>query len=123
MKDETKRAGANKRRAKAKHASEDGWLTANEVCKELGLKQISKKETGRYERRGERGYFRYKINHDWIEQTTKAIAQSCAGCSSALTQNRTRIFSGTSLCLSCARRVTVGNDVALMLAVFGKREF
>ena len=122
MKDETKREDVGSKRAK-KFPSEDGWLTASEVCKELDLKQISKKETGRYERRGERGYYRYKINHEWIEQTTKAIATCCAGCSSVLTQNRTRIFSGTSLCLSCARRVTVGNDVGLILTVFGKSEF
>jgi len=92
------------------------WLTGPELCLALGIVRVASKTVDRYERKGSPRNYLYRIvpsKEIYSRHAARGVdARECAGCARALTRNRTHRISGVSLCGTCAKRVTIGGDVA-----------
>jgi hypothetical protein len=93
----------------------EGWLTGPELCVRLGIKRVQSKSVARYERVGSVRSYLYRILNTAEAKDASAKARaSCEGCNASVTPRRAFILNGVSLCASCSRAATVGNDKDLI---------
>ena len=93
----------------------EGWLTGPELCRKLGIKRVQSKSVARYERVGPVRSYRYRILNTAEAKGVSAKSRAtCEGCSASVTPRRAFVLNGVSLCPSCSRAATVGNDKDLI---------